>query len=120
MHSHHHHDDSLPALGALNRAFTIAILINLVFTILEFGVAVWIDSVSLFADATHNLSDILALLLAWGAAYVTVKPRTQEFSYGYGKSSIFAALVNALLLVIMAVFIVVLWRRCGGSSHDCC
>jgi len=106
VHAHpHHHDHAPPALGALNRAFGIAISANLAFTMIEFVVSYFANSVSLFADATHNLSDILALLLAWGASYLAMKPGNPQFSYGYGKSSIFAAMVNALILVVMAVFI---------------
>ena len=58
------------------------------------------NSVALLADAGHNLSDVLALLLAWGAAWLTRRQPTSRHTYGFGSSSILASLINAMLLLV--------------------
>ena len=58
------------------------------------------NSVALVADAAHNLGDVLSLLLAWGAAWLTRRPPTARRTYGWGRSSILAALINAAVLLI--------------------
>jgi len=63
-HRSHSHREGLE----LDRAFTLAVALNVGFVVLEAGAGVWTDSLALLADAGHNLSDVLALLLAWGAA----------------------------------------------------
>src|SRR5688572_3750617 len=55
---------------------------------------------ALVADAGHNLSDVLSLLIAWGAAYMSERPANARFTYGYKSSSILAALANAGLLLV--------------------
>jgi cobalt-zinc-cadmium efflux system protein len=95
-HVHHH---GVPAAGA-GRAFAISAAVNLAFVIIEAGYGVLANSVALIADAAHNLGDVLALLLAWGAAWLTKRPPTARRTYGWGRSSILAALVNAAVLLI--------------------
>jgi cobalt-zinc-cadmium efflux system protein len=56
---------------------------------------------SLIADAGHNLSDVLGLLLAWGAAYLAKSSRTNKRTYGFRKSTILAAFLNSILLLIV-------------------
>jgi cobalt-zinc-cadmium efflux system protein len=56
--------------------------------------------VALLADAGHNLSDVLGLLLAWGATWLMRRAPTRRYTYGLGSSSILAALANAVLLLI--------------------
>jgi cobalt-zinc-cadmium efflux system protein len=81
----------------LNTAFVIAELI--------FGYAA--NSLALISDAIHNLSDVIALLLAWGAAWLSQKQPTQRHTYGYRRASILAALFNAGLLLVAVGGIVV-------------
>jgi cobalt-zinc-cadmium efflux system protein len=86
------------AIGAsLNTAFVIAELI--------FGYAA--NSLALISDAVHNLSDVIALLLAWGAMWLAQKQPTQRHTYGYRRASILAALFNAGLLLVAVGGIVV-------------
>jgi cobalt-zinc-cadmium efflux system protein len=59
-----------------------------------------INSMALLADAGHNFSDVLGLLLAWGAAYLAKTATTEKRTYGFRKSTILAALFNAILLMI--------------------
>lgn len=94
MHEHHHeHTD-------YSHAFKIGVALNVGFIIIEvvFGLAA--DSLALLADAGHNLSDVLGLLLAWGASYLTQREATDRRTYGWRKSSILAALFNAIILLV--------------------
>lgn len=82
------------------RAFLIGIVLNTAFVIIE-AVYGWLSgSMALIADAGHNLSDVMALLLAWGASIAAKKPANARFTYGYKSSTIFAALANAALLLV--------------------
>ncbi len=94
-HAHHHH---LPA--RFDRAFAIGIGLNLGFVIVEFTVGVLVGSLALIADAGHNLSDVLGLLMAWGATMLARRPSTARRTYGMRRATILAALANAALLFI--------------------
>jgi cobalt-zinc-cadmium efflux system protein len=94
-HAHHHH-----APGRYDRAFAIGVALNGGFVIAEvvFGLAA--NSMALLSDAAHNLGDVLGLLLAWGAAWLTRRPPSARRTYGWGRSSVLAALANAMVLLI--------------------
>ena len=94
-HLHEHH-----APARMDAAFAIGAAVNMAFVVAELGFGLWANSVALVADAAHNLGDVLALLLAWGAAWLTRRPPTARRTYGWGRSSILAALVNATVLLI--------------------
>ncbi|MFT4633890.1 MAG: cobalt-zinc-cadmium efflux system protein, partial [Crocinitomicaceae bacterium] len=103
---HHHgaHDHSVD-FSNVNTSFIIAVVANLAFTILEAFYGFLTGSVSLLGDAGHNLSDVLGLLLAWGAAYLSGRQSSALYSYGFRRSTILAALINAVVLVFAAGFI---------------
>lgn len=84
---------------ALTRAFAIAVILNAAYVVAEFGYGVAADSVALLADAAHNLSDVLGLVLAWGAARLAERAPEGRRTYGLRKSTVLAALANALLLI---------------------
>ncbi|MDB5399236.1 MAG: cobalt-zinc-cadmium efflux system protein [Acetobacteraceae bacterium] len=84
----------------MDAAFAVGAAINMAFVVAEVGFGLAANSVALVADAAHNLGDVLALLLAWGAAWLTRQPPTARRTYGWGRSSILAALVNAAVLLI--------------------
>ncbi|HEV8377686.1 MAG TPA: cation diffusion facilitator family transporter [Tepidisphaeraceae bacterium] len=94
-HEHHHHE---PA--NYNRAFGIGIALNLGFVLIEAIFGFRAHSLALLADAGHNLSDVLGLLLAWGAIVLSRRPPTKRRTYGLRRSSILAALANAIFLLI--------------------
>ncbi|QZD90250.1 cation diffusion facilitator family transporter [Qipengyuania aurantiaca] len=97
-HAHGHGHSHAPA--DFGQAFLIGIILNTGFVIVE-AVYGWLSgSMALIADAGHNLSDVLALLLAWGASVAAKRPPTERFTYGYKSSTILAALANAGLLLI--------------------
>jgi cobalt-zinc-cadmium efflux system protein len=98
-HDHHHHHHHGPDRHATKgRAFAVAIVLNLGFTIAEVAAGLISGSMALIADAGHNLSDVLALLLAWGANTLAARPPSERFTYGLKSSSILAAIANAALL----------------------
>ena len=103
-HGHHHHDHGADFRN-ISVSFVIAVVANLAFTIIEAVYAVIANSASLLADAGHNLSDVLGLLLAWGAAWLATRGSTQHFNYGYRRTTILAALINALVLIFASAFI---------------
>lgn len=94
---HHHHH--APPTGH-DRAFAIGAALNTAFVVAEFGFGFAANSVALVADAVHNLGDVLSLLLAWGAAWLTRRPPTSRRTYGWGRSSILASLINAAILLV--------------------
>ncbi|MCK4608742.1 MAG: cation transporter [Gammaproteobacteria bacterium] len=83
----------------LNKAFAIATALNLAFTIIEAVYAVSAHSMSLLADAGHNLGDVLGLLFAWLASWLITKKSTARYSYGFKRTTILAAIFNSLILV---------------------
>ena len=82
------------------RAFFIAITLNTAFVAVEFSYGLLAHSTALMADAGHNLSDVLGLLLAWAATVLARKAPNARFTYGLRSSSILAALANAVMLLV--------------------
>jgi cobalt-zinc-cadmium efflux system protein len=112
-HSDHHHDDDhdhdhnsehghAHALTgqAINTRMAIAVALNLIFVMIEASFGFLSNSVALIADAGHNLSDVLGLVCAWTAMYLGRRPPGARFTYGLGRSSVLAALANAVLLLM--------------------
>jgi cobalt-zinc-cadmium efflux system protein len=99
FHSHggDSHEPGAPAHG---RAFALGVALNLGFVILEAAYGLKADSLALLADAGHNLSDGVSLLIAWGAYWLARRPPTRMRTYGFRRSSIYASLINAMLLLI--------------------
>ncbi len=93
-HGHSHAPESF------DRAFAIGIGLNIAFVAIEALVGLRIDSVALLADAGHNLSDVLGLVVAWGGTMLARTAPTKRFTYGLKGSTILAALTNALLLLV--------------------
>lgn len=93
-HGHHHGPQDF------GNAFLIGIGLNTVFVVIEAAAGLIYGSMALVADAGHNLSDVLALALAWGASIAARRPPSGRFTYGYKSSTILAALANALLLAV--------------------
>ena len=92
---HHHH---VPA--SMGRAFAIGVVLNLGFVAAEVGAGLWTGSLALLADAGHNMSDVLSLLLAWGATILARRAPAGRRTYGLRKGTILASLANAVLLLV--------------------
>jgi len=82
------------------RAFAIGIVLNTAFVVVEAVYGFISGSMALVADAGHNLSDVLGLLIAWCASIAAKRPRTARFTYGLKSSTILAAFTNGMLLMI--------------------
>ncbi|MBN2355924.1 cation transporter, partial [candidate division KSB1 bacterium] len=95
MVQEHHHGAS-----DYNRAFAIGVTINIGFVVIEAIFGILAHSLALLADAGHNLSDVLGLSLAWGAVNLSRRKPTQRRTYGWRSSSILAALLNAVILLV--------------------
>lgn len=108
----HGHNHSPTNYG---RAFAIGIALNLVFVIFEAIYGRLSHSLALVADAGHNLSDVLGLVLAWGAMLLARRRPTPERTYGFRRSSILAALINAAVLLISVGAIA--WEAIGRLNR---
>jgi cobalt-zinc-cadmium efflux system protein len=97
LHHHHHHHG--PAVSRRSPpAFALAIALNFGFVAVELAAGLLSGSMALVADAGHNLSDVLSLVLAWGASVLSARAPSDRFTYGLKSSSILAAIANAALL----------------------
>lgn len=96
-HHDHHHHHAPPAAGG-GMTFGIAVGLNLIFVVGEIAAGLVSGSMALVADAGHNLSDVLSLVLAWIASVLAARAPSERFTYGLKSSSILAALANAALL----------------------
>ena len=100
-HNHEHGGSGHSHAPAdFGRAFAIGIALNTGFVIVEATFGVLSHSLALVADAGHNLSDVLGLLLAWGASVLVRRVPTPRRTYGLRRSSILAALFNAVFLLV--------------------
>jgi cobalt-zinc-cadmium efflux system protein len=96
VHQHHHR----PPEKNFDKAFLIGVLLNSIFVVFEavFGIAA--NSLSLVADAGHNLGDVLGLALAWGATVIARRAPTERRTYGFRRTPVLAALANAVVLLV--------------------
>lgn len=119
-HSGQQHADDAHAGGHTHapkdfgRAFLIGITLNTGFVVIEAVYGLLANSMALLADAGHNLSDVVGLLVAWGAASLSKRAPTSRYTYGLRSTSILAALANAILLLIAVGAIA--WEALGRFS----
>ena len=107
-HDHDHHGHAhAHAPADFGAAFAIGVALNLGFVAAEAGFGLYAHSLALLADAGHNAADVLGLLLAWGAAWASRRRPSAGFTYGWRRSSIMAATVNAVVLLMTVAVIVV-------------
>jgi cobalt-zinc-cadmium efflux system protein len=93
-HQHHH------AVANYNKAFAIGVGLNLAFVVIEAICGYLAESLVLLADAGHNLSDVLSLLLAWGASALAERKPSARRTYGYRRVTVLASLFSGVLLVL--------------------
>ena len=105
-HSHHGHSHSHGHAGHhhapanFDRAFAVGITLNLGFVIAEVTYGLAANSLALLADAGHNFSDVVGLVLAWLASALAKKRASPRHSYGFGRTTILASLTNAVVLLV--------------------
>lgn len=110
--SHSHHPMSL------NKTFALAVFLNLLFVALELFYGLTRNSLALIADASHNLSDVAGLLLAWAGVFANRSRPTASRTYGWQRTSIFAAFLNAtLLMTAMGALCWEAWSRLWSEAH---
>lgn len=98
-------------------AFLVGTVLNTGFVVVEAAAGFFANSMALLADAGHNASDVLGLLMAWGASVLLKRQPTRRFTYGYGSTTILAALANAvLLLVAVGAIVLEAVRRFGAPE----
>jgi cobalt-zinc-cadmium efflux system protein len=96
MEHEHSHSHNIK----LGTAFKIGITINIIFVIAEALSGVFSNSMSLVADAGHNLSDVLPLVFSWIAVILSQRKPTLKFTYGFRRSTILVALLNTIVLLV--------------------
>ncbi len=99
-HGTHDHGGHTHAPADFGRAFAIGIALNTGFVTIEATFGVLSNSLALVADAGHNLSDVLGLLIAWGASVLVRRAATERRTFGLRRSSILASLANAVFLLV--------------------
>ena len=102
-HAHGNHDHYIHHQERKQHLFAVVVLINTAFILIETMAGLYANSNALLADAGHNASDVMSVLLAWLAVYLSSKRPTNRFTYGLKSSSILVSLFNSLLL----------WAACG-------
>ena len=108
----HGHDHGTAATG---QRLVLSIFITVAFVIGEAIAGYFAHSLALLSDAGHNFADALALVLSWYGIWIARKPSTQQRTFGYHRVGIFAALVNAVSLVVIALLI--FWEATDRLGH---
>ena len=101
-HSHHHHVD--PEAG--DRRVATAVLVNLGLTVAQIIGGIFAGSLALIADALHNFSDAISLIIAFGARKIARRPANADMTFGYGRAEIVAALINYTTLIVVGLYLV--------------
>ncbi|QJB69248.1 cation diffusion facilitator family transporter [Parasphingorhabdus halotolerans] len=117
-HGHSHHDRHGPhghMPANFSRAFALGIALNTIYIVVEVIYGLLSGSMALLADAGHNLSDVLGLAVAWAGAELAKRPPSKQFTYGLGGSSILAALLNGLFLLLACGAIA--WEAIGRFGN---
>src|SRR2546421_9126650 len=101
MHAHR------PAYPSTSKVLGVSLFITAGYILITLIAGVKAHSLALLSEAGHNVSDFLALLLSWVAVYLGTRPPTATKTFGYHRSGVLAAFVNALSLVVVAIYIFV-------------
>jgi cobalt-zinc-cadmium efflux system protein len=108
MSGHHTH--------SINNRFIIGIILNIIFIVAEIFYGMQSNSLALIADAAHNASDVIGLIIAWLGYWLAHKKTPQKFTYGYKNATIIAAFINAVLLFIGVGEII--WEAADRLGED--
>lgn len=101
-HGHHHHHVDLKS-G--DKRVAAAVGVNLILTIAQIVAGVISGSLALIADAIHNLSDAMSLVIALVARRISRRPADETMTFGYGRAEVVAALVNYTTLIVIAIYL---------------
>ena len=100
-HGHHHHVD--PDAG--DRRVALAVLVNLGLTVVQVIGGIFAGSLALIADALHNFSDAISLIIAFGARKIARRPADAQMTFGYGRAEVVAALINYTTLIVIGLYL---------------
>jgi cobalt-zinc-cadmium efflux system protein len=100
----HDHNHAPPA--DLGPAFRWAVALNTAYVLVEATAGFMTGSLALLADAAHNLTDVAGLLIAWGAAVLAKRAGTANYTFGYGRATILAAMLNATAILVGVVLVI--------------
>ena len=106
-HDHHHGHDHHGHPRTAGAAFRWSIALNSGLTALQLVIGFGFGSLALVGDALHNLGDVIGLVLGWGAERLSLRPPEGRFTYGYGRSTQIASLINGLLIFSAGVVVIV-------------
>lgn len=112
--SHNHAHDQMPPAD-LGPAFRWAVIVNSGYVVIEAIAGILTGSLALLADAGHNLTDVAGLLIAWGAAVLAKRAGTASYTWGLGRATILAAMLNAVAILVGVV--AVIWEAVSRLSH---
>jgi len=112
------HNHAHPPPKNYGTAFAIGTVLNIAFVIVEAIFGFLSNSLALIADAGHNLGDVLALLLAWGATHLADREPTRTMTYGLRRGTILAAFISALILLMTMAIVAweAIWRFANPTS----
>lgn len=96
-HSHEHHSHAVPK--NITKAFVVGLILNTAFVVIETIAGLYTHSLSLLADAGHNLSDVASLALVLFANKLAMKQANDQYSFGYRQSTVLVALINGGILL---------------------
>ena len=106
--SHHHHHDALDTSSmSVRKALIFGIILNAAYVVIEGVYGFMTDSMGLLSDAGHNLSDVASLFISLLAYQAMRHKPTHNFTYGFGRATVTASVINALLLYVAAAFILI-------------
>ena len=100
-HHHHHHID--PEDG--DRRVALAVVVNLGLTVAQVIGGILSGSLALIADALHNFSDAISLIIAFGARKIARRPADADMTFGYGRAEVVAALINYTTLIVIGLYL---------------
>ncbi|MBO6601695.1 MAG: cation transporter [Roseicyclus sp.] len=102
-HAHHHHHHADPSVGDWRLALAVGVNIGL--TVVQVIGGVLSGSLALIADALHNLSDAMALIIAFVARRIARRPADADMTFGYGRAETVAALINYTTLILLGIYL---------------
>lgn len=106
-HHHGHHHGHAHAVPDGDGMILLAVVVNLALTVAQIAGGWWADSTALMADGVHNLSDALALILAFGARRFARRGATAAMTWGFGRAETIAAFVNYITLIGISLWLAV-------------
>ena len=105
-HDHHHHHHPEVDLAG-DRRVAAAVGVNILLTVVQIVAGLFSGSLALIADAVHNLSDALSLVIAFAARRIARRPADADMTFGYGRAEVVAALINYVTLIVIALWLAV-------------